>query len=233
VNLIRRKIAWAKSNPLFWANIGLGFATAYVLFLWKHKAGDDSFFRYWSLALQLIGAATVWHDLAGSARDFGAAAILRRNWAWLKAGFGFPTVISVSARAGSASSTGAAAAVTVRVAPGTSTEERLAALEAHIHRLDDKSAQAFNMIEQKSREAVTKIQDAKSEVMREVSATNERLKGALTGNYPLLAFGSFWLVVGILFSSLIPELSKIGTDQDPLPPHVQPMHARPDGLIKS
>ena len=233
MTFIRRKIVWAKSNPLFWWNLWLVAATLYILFFWKHKTGDDSFIRYWSLLLQLVGAGTVWHDLAGSARDFGAAAILRRNLMWLKAGLGIPTVVTVTARGGIAAARGGTVLVTTRRAPGQSIEERLTALEAHIDRLDDKSVEAFALIKQKEREAIAKIQDTKSEVMREISATNERLKGALVGNYPLLAFGSFWLVVGILFSSLTPELSKIGISQKSVSSDMPGTVTMPNGLIKS
>jgi hypothetical protein len=81
LNFLKRKWEWASQNPLFWANITLLLLT--ILFI--NCAGQDDFWlRSWSLFLQIIGAITVWRDLIQGAGDFGAAAILQRNWAWLR-----------------------------------------------------------------------------------------------------------------------------------------------------
>jgi hypothetical protein len=218
IGFIQRKWAWACQNKLFWANIALALITVAVIFVWPGPvvSGTPSDFRLraWGMFLQILGAYVVWHDLTGTAREFGADGILRRNWIWLKAGLGFPTVISGMS---GAALTGATMSGRMRTRPAIDNnavlERRVAVLERYVKDIDSDVDGAFAEISQKERELSGKI-DAHAGALRATIDANEaRLKKAMVGNYSALLFGAVWAFVGIVLSGVASEIAKLVAHQ--------------------
>jgi len=200
------KLDWARGNQLFWANAALIFAT--LLILW-FPGPSDLRIRLWGMALQLLGAFTVWHDLAGAARDFGVTGIVKRNLAWVKRGFRNKSPVNGSAEIilGSlASSSSGTVRATLHV--GASLEERVSMLERRLRQVDDAAVKAQNLINEKERLLRQKIAQLEQSLVSKVEEVNLKLKTAVVGSYPVLLFGAAWLVVGIVLSSVAPEVAK-------------------------
>jgi len=88
LRFIRRWLRIAWENPLFWYNLLLIGVTAIAVWLWPAPIVDntpsDFRIRLWGMALQIIGALTVWHDLTDSARNFGRPGFVANTLAWMK-----------------------------------------------------------------------------------------------------------------------------------------------------
>jgi hypothetical protein len=166
------------------------------------------------MALQILGAYTVWRDLTSAASKFGHPGIFQRNWAWFKAGLGAP--IRLEGRASvsiSASAAGAVGQAFVALDPGAPIEQRVARLEQYIDLVNDATSRAFALILTKEREVNEKIDRSVKELNQDIGATEKRLKSAMTGSYSILLFGAFWLVVGIVLAGVAPELAKLVTGE--------------------
>jgi hypothetical protein len=218
IGFTRRKWAWACLNKLFWASIALALLTLAVGWWWPGPmtAGtpSDSRLRVWGMLLQLLGAYTVFRDLASTARDFGRANILKRSWTWFKSGFIAQPVILVSADlTGASSITGGR----VQVRPGIDSngppDARITALESYVAYIDKDVAAAFTEIGRKGGELSIEIK-TKTAVLHDVlDATDRRLAQAVVGNYSVLVFGAVWLGLGIVISSIAPEIVKLVAHQ--------------------
>lgn len=213
-NFIKRKWSWACQNKLFWANIALVIGTWAFVFTWPAPtvAGTPSDFRLraWGMFLQLLGAYTVWHDLTGTAREFGAGGLLQRNLAWLKAGLGLGRVV-LSASGTAISSTSGSGRIRQRPAmdKNASLDERIAVLERYVEYIDIDVAGAFAELTQQKHELSAKIDEKARVLQAAIRSTEVRLKNALVGNYSVLLFGAAWLFVGIVLSSVAPEIAKL------------------------
>jgi len=142
------KWEWAQRNPLFWANILLAAISYYIA---TQKGTTDFRIRFWAMFLQVLGAWIVWRDLVSTARGFGRANILGRNWRWLKDGLGFPTPVQGHANI-ILGNIGMAAAGTLRahISNSATVEQRITELEAYIRRVDDAVVEATLLIHQRS-----------------------------------------------------------------------------------
>lgn len=218
IEFTRRKWAWACLNKLFWANIALALLTSAVVFWWPGPlvAGtpSDSRVRFWGMFLQLLGAYTVWKDLAGTAQFFGRANILKANWTWFKAGFIAQPVILASAGWTEASDViGARAYVRPSIDNNAPADERITALEQYVTYLDKDVAAALTEIDRKGGELFVEITQ-KTAVLRDgLEATERRLAQAVVGNYSTLLCGAAWLCIGIVLSSMAPEIVKLVAHQ--------------------
>jgi hypothetical protein len=211
LSFLQRKWAWACENPLFWANCALLLTTlAFVL-----KAGPSDFWlKVWSWVLQIIGAVTVWHDLIGAANEFGAAGIIQRNWDWIRRGFGKIRIVSVGANLRGSSSVSAVATGTLTsLDPNASLEDRVARIEASILQLDKAASQTVALVESTKRELRKDIHQVRADLEHSVVLTNNRLKDAMIGNYPVLLFGAIWVAIGTTLSTFSPEIAKAVTGE--------------------
>jgi hypothetical protein len=210
---IRRKWSWAKKNPLFWANLVLALATWLLIWVFPgpvlETGPSDLRLRTWGAFLQLLGVLTVWHDLAGTAGKFGKGGFVVRTAVWLKEFFGGITVLTATGVASCSSIGRGRAKVRHPVRDGASTEERLSDLEKNVGKIDEDLDGAFREIDQRSAELDTKITEEKREREQAVRKVRDDLEEAATGNFAVLAFGAAWLAVGILLSTLAPEIAKV------------------------
>lgn len=102
--------------------------------------------------LQLLGAYTVWRDLAGTGQEFGKNGIPRRNWSWLKTFFKPQSVILVSADLASGSRIDSVRCqIRPNVDMAASAERRIATLEDYVSRIDKDVAAAFVEISKNER----------------------------------------------------------------------------------
>jgi hypothetical protein len=217
-NFMLRKWSWARQNKLFWANIGLGFITYGLIVKWPSpvvsETPSDFRLRAWGMFLQLLGAWTVWRDLTGTARELGAAGILRRNWVWLKAGLGFQTVVALGANLTStASMSGGRVTVRPTIDRSALLEQRITVLENYVEYVDRDVSAAFHEMAIKDRDLRRKMDEDAKTLHGVISSTEARLRNAMVGSYSVLLFGAFWLFVGIVLSSVAPEIAKIVAGQ--------------------
>ena len=210
-SFFKARWGWLCSNPLLWLNLTLAAGTL-ATFLWP--GSTDLRIRAWGTVLQLLGAYVVWRDISSSAREFGVANILRRNWAWLKAGFGAKTVIE--AQAGwteGGENNSAVGSVRISIDPSWPVEKRVSVLEEQINQVHESVSSAFALILQKERELQSRIRSLDAVLQAKIGSTDLRLQRAVVGNYPFLLLGAWWLAVGIFLSCLSPETWKICTGQ--------------------
>jgi hypothetical protein len=213
MSFIKRKYVWAKQKPLFWFNILLALITAVMLLRTQlpvvSGVPSDLRLRLWGMALQLIGAYTVWVDLSSTARNFGKGDVISSTLKWLKVGIlGRPTVLEASGAAqGNSSSSGR---ITQRciIDSSASIEERLAVLEKNFQFIEHDIHGAFKEISAQGVEVRARLDEQKSHFTREIKSTHLKISEGFTGNYGTLLFGVSWLCVGIFFASVAPELAK-------------------------
>lgn len=213
LGFFKRKWAWACENKLAWWNVALVLGTAALIWIWPgptSSSGPSDFrIRLWGMFLQLLGAYTVWHDLTGTAREFGANGILVRNWRWLKRGLGIKTYVPVYAEFPIRFAVkGHRAKTRVTADQSSPVEQRLAALEACFVHMDNDIDEAFALIETKEREHRTALEAATADLKKSLGDSEKRITNALVGNYSMLVFGAFWLFVGIVLASTAPEIAR-------------------------
>lgn len=159
------------------------------------------------MALQLIGAYTVWHDLTASARNFGKNSLLANTLTWAKRLL-FGHVNSGVASFAITFGIGAGGRASSRKPPppdGSPLESRIEALEYNLSKVDEELSQAFKQIT----ESESKLKNQISEESRKRDEAHKELQNdlqdAIVGNYAVLVFGAFWVVIGILISTLAPD----------------------------
>ncbi|MDQ2818828.1 MAG: hypothetical protein M3Y65_00225 [Pseudomonadota bacterium] len=206
---IRQKWFWLCQNNLLWVNVLLTAVTAMVLCV--KPACDNSHLtdlpvRLWGMGLQLIGAYTVWVDLTGTAKEFGVQPF--STWEALKNLFRTFPLITVSATA-MPKGVEAVAGVGTVTATGTppSLEERVASLEDKAAVLSGQLTVARQELRSQKDAMTQDLQKLEGELGREIHALQGQIKDAFTGNYRMLRIGAFWLVVGIILSSIAIEIT--------------------------
>jgi hypothetical protein len=166
------------------------------------------------MLLQLIGAYIVWRDLVGSAKDFGQTGVLKSTWIWLKAGFGFPTVVSVSADLRLESCVMAAFGTARQsIDPNAEVTHRLQILELYVKQIDEDLSHHGRRLQETERTLRREIVTAKSELQGLISQVDNKLKDSMIGSYPTLIFGAFWVFIGMILSSLAPDIVKLVAHQ--------------------
>lgn len=218
INFLRVKWCWAKEKPLVWASLALLTGTVLFVFMLPGPVTDagpsDFRIRAWAMILQVIGAWTVWHDLTNSARTFGKGEVLKGTWEWLKAGI-FGRTITLQADASSHYLVGGRARLIQRraITPDAPTEVRLAALEYNLQKIDDDLTSAYTEIDVSAAALKGQIGEESKKREEAHSKLEGRLKDAIVGNYGMLLFGAWWVLIGIVLSSLSPEIARIAAGQ--------------------
>jgi hypothetical protein len=218
IDFIRRKSAFIFGNKLFWASFVLSLGTLALVWAWPGPivGGTPSDFRIraWGMLLQLLGAYTVWRDLTGSALEFGKEGILRRNWTWFKAILRTPPTTLVSADlTGNWTISSCRVQVRPTIDKNAPVDARIEVLENYVDRLDKDVAAAFTEMGQNRRELSNEVTKEAQILHAAIQTTERRLQHALIGSYSNLAFGAFWLFVGIVLSSIAPEIAKLFAHQ--------------------
>lgn len=207
----KRKWSWAKQNPLFWCNFV--FISASVAVIWASPApnASDLRVRLLGMALQLVGIVTVWLDLTDAARHFGKGgplSFLVNTWEWLKIGIFGPKRIAVSSCAeGGYDIFAGRGRLRQPIGPSAPVLERVTALEVIVAQIDAGLDSAFQEIDERTRELRTKISAEAAAREHSIGDVKRSLESTATGNYAPLAFGAFWLAVGVVLATLAPEIA--------------------------
>lgn len=218
VSTVKGKYYWAKQKPLFWANLLLAALTWLVVCVYPGPLTDagpsDTRIRVWAMFLQLLGAWFVWYDLTGTAREFGKGGLIGGTWAWLKAAIGTQTISAPLVTSGAVFLGGRVRASARRTPPPESSPEvRLDALEFNLSRIDNDLSDALREIDANAAmhsEGLTAERRAREAANK---ALDEKLQRSIVGNYSCLLFGALWVAVGIVLSSLSPEIAKAAAGQ--------------------
>ena len=215
MNWIKRKWSWAKQNPLFWCNFVFIAASVAVIWAWPAPEASDFRVKLLGMVLQLVGILTVWHDLTAAARHFGKGGPLSffaSTGKWLKAGL-FGATIQVSGAASISSSCFGTGRIKARqpIDPSAPVLERVTALEALAVQIDAGLDNAFKEIDERTSELKSKISAEAAAREHSINDVKRSLENTATGNYAPLAFGAFWLAVGVMLATLAPEIALAAT----------------------
>lgn len=208
---IKRKWSWAKQKPLVWWNIVFAATLVAVIWLWPAPNASDLRVRLLGMVLQLVGILTVWHDLTAAARHFGKGGPLSffvNTWEWLKIGIFGPKRIAVSscAEAGYDIFAGRGK-LREPIDPSAPVLERVTALEVIVAQIDAGLDSAFKEIDERTSELKTEISAEATTREHSIGDVKRSLDNTATGNYAPLAFGAFWLAVGVVLATLAPEIA--------------------------
>ena len=210
MNWIKRKWSWAKQKPLFWGNLFVIASVAVVIWVWPAPDASDFRVKLLGMVLQLVGILTVWHDLTAAARHFGKGGpviFFTSTGKWLKAGLCGAT-IQVSGAAAILSPFCGSGRFKARqpIDRDAAMADRIAALETLAAQIDADLDSAFKVIDERSSELKAKISAEAAVRENSINDVKRSLENTATGNYAPLAFGAFWLAVGVVLATLAPEI---------------------------
>lgn len=192
--------AWLGAAGIL-AALALGWVAAWA----AHKDGAAAA-RFASIALELAGLVTVAIGLRETRELFGRKTGLQE---WREKTPKWPGSIVVQLGAGSISLTGGRVHmdVTVNPNPGAPIEERVAALETHVQRINQEAANLRRALDQNA--------DAQREALK--TENTSRGKGdddlrklidkAAAGGLRIEAIGLVWLAAGLIVGGLSTELA--------------------------
>lgn len=168
---------------------------------------SDQHLRIWGMLLQLIGTGTVWFDLTGTAREFGEKPLAKRAWDYLKSAFTGPAPVNGSAVIQLEAAELTAAGGTVTMTHGDQpVEARVAQLEKELNDLVNQISRVRGEIRTQKSELTAELKKQVAAMRTEVSSVHDRLKVSLVGNFSVLAFGVFWVVIGVILTSIPMEI---------------------------
>jgi hypothetical protein len=139
---------------------------------------------------------------------------IRSTSEWLKAGlFGRNVTIGIAGAAALAIGGRMRAKIRTPIRPDAPISDRVSALEALSTQIDSSLDEAYREIDRAAADLEAKVKAESAERARAVDEVKESLESAATGNYTVLAFGAFWLAVGIVLATIAPELAKAAAGQ--------------------
>lgn len=206
---IKRKWQWAMQKKLFWCNFILLAISVVVVFVCKSPGESDFRIKTLGMILQLIGVGTVCFDLTSVARSFGKMGMIQGTLGWLKTGLtGHANAVGAMASVNLSAATSARATVRWPMDPKAEAAIRIEALEKNIGKIDEDLNAVFNTLGKHV--AAAKERASKEENMRAQAVTEVRreLIEASVGNFAVLVFGAVWLAIGVVLSTLAPEIGR-------------------------
>lgn len=214
---LARKARWMTDGGRVWLSCALIVGTAIVSFRWPGPDfqcyAPDVWVRVWGMLLQLIGVWTVWLDLNQTARQFDKDPLPKRFVSWLRDGFrGANRTISISGTAVSVASASARMTVRHPMQEGWSIEQRIEAAEFNLQQVEKELGEALTSIDKTRTDCMAAAQEATKLATQEVAKVRQHLEHAVAGNFSNLAFGAFWLAVGVVIATLSPEISRLSAD---------------------
>lgn len=91
--------------------------------------------------------------------------------------------------------------------PAPTVDQRVAALEENLAALEKEVSSAFAEQQAIKRELEDRIAAETSAIKNSLDAVKRDLEALAVGSHALLAFGAFWLAVGVLLAGFVPELT--------------------------
>lgn len=210
---LRQKWLWVCLNKPFWASACLTLITVVFVLIkpaMVNGAPTDLPVRFWGMFLQLVGAYTVWIDMTKTAKDFGEQPSFRKTWQWVKGLFRTPAPVTGTATIELVGASCIATGHVVSVSQtGRPIEERLARLESDVANVSEAVSMARGDLMRQKNELTADIKQSTAVLRQEIGVVQSKLKDALVGNYAVLNLGAFWLVIGIVMSSIAVEITNL------------------------
>ena len=161
------------------------------------------------MVLQLVGVGTVWFDLTNTARSFGKTGMIRRTMVWLKAGLtGRGDAVGMMAPVSLSLASSARATVRWQMDANAETALRLEALEKNIGKIDEDLNALFKQVDQQASAARERASNEANMRAQAIAEVRRELVEASVGNFAVLVFGAVWLAIGVVLSTLAPEIAK-------------------------
>lgn len=209
VGWIKRKWQWAMQNKMFWWNFILFAISVVFIFFCKSPGESDFRIKTVGMVLQLVGVGTVWFDLTNTARSFGKTGMIQRTMVWLKAGLtGHADAVGMMASASASLSSSARATVRWPMDANAETAIRIEALEKNIGKIDEDLNALFKQLDQQASAASERASNETNMRAQAVAEVRRELVEASVGNFAVLVFGAVWLAIGVVLSTLAPEIAK-------------------------
>ncbi len=203
-SLWQRRALYLLRPKLFWACVALIVMSLAVLATTREPC-----IRWWGLVLQFLGVISVLRELRGAQQQFGKPGLreLARQW---KAGWptNEPVILSVGGVAASTSVGSVKATVRAAMKPDAPLEERLVAVERNLQYIDQDVRQVERELREESH---TRAEADRAETSARTSADESlgrQLAEAAAGSVHFSMFGLVWLAVGMVLSTIAPELAK-------------------------
>jgi len=201
--------ALANAWPLWLALAGVVVAGGIGILL---STDPWSRVRYAGTFLQVFGLGTVAFGLSQVRRSFGRPSLLSKALEWfrqIQAAFKPPKHVTVEAKAAGLSIAAGRPRVFVTAGPTTPLDERVALLEQNLRRLQDEFDAHEERITKELRtvnEALTREHQARETEARRIST---QLENFAVGGLHLEFIGVFWLVLGVLGTSIPTEIAAL------------------------
>lgn len=208
-NWITRLLSWFARGKLSAFAIFVVVVAICVPFFFEHK---EPAIRISGMILQLFGIAAAALGIRDTRRMFGKPSFLQliRNWTTSCPRFN-PEVHNLSVSNVRQGSRSGSAAVTQwpGVAPDATLEQRMDALEANLRSVEGRLRSAEGAIFTNARDT-SKLQQESQVLDTKVEKLHHKVEATLTDGLHLAAAGVFWLVFGVVFSTVPCELLSLG-----------------------
>lgn len=159
----------------------------------------DEHLRWSALGFQVLGTLTVTHILVGKVRFFGQASIIEETKTWLR-GFGVKSHVPED-EAGIYAVAEAKARMSLWRKGDSSTEARLAALEANIQTLREEQDDLEKALQQEVSNRVEEVAIERRERASAVGSIRNDLISLGAGSIRIERWGVIWLSMSLIFSA--------------------------------
>lgn len=199
-------LRWLAEAKFAW----LSLATNLMAVLFALRTGvTEPQVRITGLVLQLFGIATVAWGISETRALFGQPSVAAKVLAWVKR---FPlrrrnVTVSGAAIASSTAFGSASAYATHGAGENPTVESRLDAMEKNIAAIHERITATHTALSKGTQEVKDKLQ---SEALARSAADKsiaEKLEATSTGGVHISAIGAAWLFVGVLLSTVAPEIA--------------------------
>jgi MoxR-like ATPase len=157
------------------------------------------------MLLQFFGLLMVAHGLSKLRRDFAQPPLSAKMVAWFKrlaAIFRTPEPITLEGSAGSYALAGAEVTLEHKVGPGASLERRLEVLEKNFELFRDETSTKVRGLREDLAAARKSIERETHERQAEDKKVARMIEEVAIGGLDLEMVGLFWLILGVIFTSI-------------------------------
>jgi hypothetical protein len=186
-----------------------GVILAYVLGKLVPANSPADAVRYSGMILQILGLSTVAHGLGEMRRLFGRPPLVQRIVGWFRrliSVFQAPKPISVRASAAGTGIVTGHASLRTSVGPGASLEDRVLALERNLNNVSEELRAANQALHTQLGDLRESIRSERQKRQSGDQDLGRRMEAVAIGGLNLETVGLFWLVLGVIATSVPAEL---------------------------
>ncbi|MBB4821849.1 hypothetical protein HNP29_005262 [Pseudomonas alcaligenes] len=199
--------AWLKRANNLWRAVSV--AAIAVVYTYLHA--DEVSVRITGLVLQVLGIATVAWGIKETRGLFGQPSLLKVGVMWFKSfppfggrvtsGSGHGVIGNIRGGGNSYSQ--------VPMDPGSSVDERLAAIERNLNLIHQRISHVESNFEQEARVLSEDIKKERMIREQDIEKTHGKIEAVSTGGLYISATGALWLFIGVVMSTAPNELIKL------------------------